>query len=90
MTLEENLEEKSQEAAPAEQPVEQKSSPQKAEPKIEIDETTKCPECHSTHLVRDYERGELVCEECGLVVDENAIDRREGLYNLRPRGASGT
>jgi len=40
-----------------------------------VDEVTRCPECNSTHLVRDYERGELVCEECGLVLDEQFIDQ---------------
>ena len=40
-----------------------------------IDETTKCPECSGIHLVRDYERGELICEECGLIIDENFIDQ---------------
>jgi transcription initiation factor TFIIB len=34
-----------------------------------------CPECGSSHLVRDYVRGELVCEGCGLVVRENYIDK---------------
>lgn len=34
-----------------------------------------CPECGSHHLVRDYVRGELVCEGCGLVVRENQIDK---------------
>ncbi len=40
-----------------------------------IDEITRCPECGSTHLVRDYERGELVCMDCGLVIDESYIDQ---------------
>jgi transcription initiation factor TFIIB len=40
-----------------------------------VEEVTRCPECDSTHLVRDYERGELVCEECGLVLDERFIDQ---------------
>jgi transcription initiation factor TFIIB len=35
----------------------------------------RCPECDSTHLVRDYQRGELVCEDCGLVIDEEYIDQ---------------
>ncbi len=35
---------------------------------------TACPEC-SGHLVQDEERAETVCEDCGLVVDEGAIDR---------------
>lgn len=33
-----------------------------------------CPECQSSHLIRDYVRGELVCESCGLVVREAIID----------------
>ncbi|MFW5903441.1 MAG: transcription initiation factor IIB [Halolamina sp.] len=32
-----------------------------------------CPECAGT-LARDEERGETVCEDCGLVVDEDQID----------------
>jgi transcription initiation factor TFIIB len=40
-----------------------------------VEEVNRCPECQSTHLVRDYERGELVCEECGLVLDERFIDQ---------------
>lgn len=38
-------------------------------------ETLRCPECESANLVADEERGETVCEECGLVVDEDTIDR---------------
>ena len=38
------------------------------------DEIERCPECNSGHLVRDYERGELICEECGLVIDDQFID----------------
>ena len=29
-----------------------------------------CSECHSSNLLRDYERGELVCGSCGLIVSE--------------------
>jgi len=39
-----------------------------------LDEERSCPECGSEHLVRDYARGELVCDACGLVVSEGAID----------------
>lgn len=35
--------------------------------------TETCPECNG-HLVSDEIRGETVCEECGLVVDEDEID----------------
>jgi len=34
-----------------------------------------CPECGSRQLVHDYERAELVCQNCGLVLDEEFIDR---------------
>jgi transcription initiation factor TFIIB len=36
-------------------------------------EQNRCPEC-SGKLVTDDERGETVCAECGLVVDEDQID----------------
>ncbi|HEV2166354.1 MAG TPA: TFIIB-type zinc ribbon-containing protein, partial [Thermoplasmata archaeon] len=32
-----------------------------------------CPECGSTHLTRDDIRGEIVCADCGLVVDASAL-----------------
>jgi transcription initiation factor TFIIB len=38
------------------------------------DETVRCPEC-SGRLVNDSEHGETVCTDCGLVVEENEIDR---------------
>ncbi|HHO57431.1 MAG TPA: transcription initiation factor IIB, partial [Thermoplasmatales archaeon] len=41
--------------------------------KAEVEEIEKCPECGSTHLVQDYERGELVCQDCGLVIDDEYI-----------------
>jgi transcription initiation factor TFIIB len=37
-------------------------------------ETNACPEC-TGRLVNDEEHGEVVCEECGLVVDQDSIDR---------------
>ncbi len=42
--------------------------------KQKIEETINCPECRSTHLTKDYSRAELVCEDCGLVIDEAFID----------------
>ena len=33
-----------------------------------------CPEC-SGSLATDTEHGETVCQDCGLVVDEDSIDR---------------
>ena len=40
----------------------------------EIEIVTKCPECTGEHLVRDYERAEIVCNDCGLVLDDMIID----------------
>ena len=42
--------------------------------KQKIEETIKCPECGSTYLSKDYSRAELVCKDCGLVIDEDIID----------------
>jgi len=39
-----------------------------------IEEIAQCPECGSTHLSKDYSRAELVCRNCGLVLDEDIID----------------
>ncbi|MFI5412869.1 MAG: transcription initiation factor IIB [Candidatus Micrarchaeales archaeon] len=35
---------------------------------------TKCTSCGSTDLIFDNERGELVCNNCGLVIEENVTD----------------
>jgi transcription initiation factor TFIIB len=42
--------------------------------KQKVEETIICPECGSGHLNRDYSRAELVCNNCGLVIDEDFID----------------
>jgi len=34
----------------------------------------KCPECGSKKLTSDYERGEVICNDCGLIISENVID----------------
>ncbi len=36
---------------------------------------TKCPECGGSHLVDDYDRAELVCDSCGLVIEDAKIDQ---------------
>src|SRR6058998_754450 len=48
------------------------SKPSKAETVVE--EELRCPECGSEHIVRDYARGEIVCDTCGLVISESQID----------------
>jgi transcription initiation factor TFIIB len=35
----------------------------------------RCPQCGSPELVKDEERGEIVCSECGLVILEDMLDR---------------
>ena len=39
-----------------------------------VDEIIKCPECNSNDLNKDKYRAELVCNNCGLVIDEDLID----------------
>jgi len=33
-----------------------------------------CPECRSTNIMRDKEKGEIVCTGCGYVLDRNLTD----------------
>jgi transcription initiation factor TFIIB len=40
-----------------------------------IEEIVQCPECGSKHLSKDYSRAELVCRDCGFILDENIIDQ---------------
>jgi len=42
--------------------------------KAPVEFATGCPECGSEHLVKDYERAEIVCETCGLVISDLIID----------------
>ncbi len=44
------------------------------EKKNKLDEITTCPECKGTHIIRDPNRGELICSDCGLVLEEELID----------------
>ena len=41
----------------------------------QVEEISTCPECGSTHLQTDHGRGEMVCETCGLVLDDAFIDQ---------------
>ena len=34
----------------------------------------KCPECESTNLVHDYDTGETICGNCGLVIQDVMMD----------------
>jgi transcription initiation factor TFIIB len=35
----------------------------------------KCPECGSANLIHDYDTGETVCGDCGLVLHEQMMDK---------------
>jgi len=37
--------------------------------------TDKCPECGSANLIHDYDTGETVCGNCGLVLHEQMMDK---------------
>ncbi len=39
-----------------------------------IELINECPECKSEKLKKDYSRAEIVCNDCGLVLDEDLID----------------
>src|SRR3989304_3324527 len=39
-----------------------------------VEYTENCPECRSNSLTKDYERAEIVCNQCGLVIDEKIMD----------------
>lgn len=34
----------------------------------------KCPECGGKKLIKDYEKGEIICANCGLIISENIVD----------------
>lgn len=39
------------------------------------EEVLVCTECGSHHLERDYSHAELVCADCGLVLEDNIVDQ---------------
>ncbi|GAA0294287.1 transcription initiation factor IIB [Halarchaeum salinum] len=55
-----------------ERPTRERSEEQ-AEQEQSSEETQHCPECDSTNIVTD--QGERLCEDCGLVLDDDQIDR---------------
>ncbi|MBS3067030.1 hypothetical protein J4205_04355 [Candidatus Pacearchaeota archaeon] len=34
----------------------------------------RCPECNSVNLTHDEEKGEIICNDCGLIVEEKMVD----------------
>ncbi|WP_232701479.1 transcription initiation factor IIB [Halobacterium wangiae] len=53
---------------------EQRQTEEESTVENENSETFTCPECNG-RVVNDEEHGESVCTECGLVVEEDSIDR---------------
>jgi len=47
----------------------------KEAPKTHNHLADKCPECASKNLVHDYDTGETICGDCGLVVYEQMMDK---------------
>lgn len=37
--------------------------------------TATCPDCGSTRLIKDFNRAEIVCLDCGLVIKKDIVDR---------------
>ena len=44
--------------------------------------TSRCPECNSSHLIYDENRGELLCGDCGLLVEEKMVDTSHELRSF--------
>ena len=40
----------------------------------------KCPECQSINLTYDEHKGEVICQDCGLVVEEKMVDTGQELH----------
>ena len=55
-------------------PVPYRGSMLKKKTRQAIEEIINCPDCGSGHLKKDYSRAELVCGDCGLVLDQDIID----------------
>ena len=39
-----------------------------------MSQVKRCPECGSVSLTYDDQKGEIVCNECGLIVEEKMVD----------------
>jgi len=46
----------------------------------------RCPECNSIHLTYDDQRGEIICNDCGLVVEEKMVDTGQELHGSGDKG----
>jgi transcription initiation factor TFIIB len=46
----------------------------------------RCPECDSINLTYDEQRGEVICADCGLVVEEKMVDTGQEMYGKTDSG----
>jgi transcription initiation factor TFIIB len=46
----------------------------------------RCPECGSINLTYDEQRGEIICNDCGLVVEEKMVDTGQEMYSKSNTG----
>ena len=46
----------------------------------------KCPECGSVNLTYDEQRGEIICNDCGLVIEEKMVDTGQELHGQFEKG----
>ena len=51
-----------------------KEKPQKKATTEDEEEILECKNCGSTDIVADENRGELICEKCGYVLETRLID----------------
>lgn len=42
---------------------------------MDVETVVKCAECASRNIVSDDERGEILCADCGLVIEDSIIDQ---------------
>jgi len=52
------------------------------------DNIKKCPECGSTNLSFNRDRGEIICRDCGLVIEEKMVDFGQEWQESEPEEAS--
>ena len=46
----------------------------------------RCPECNSINLTYDEQKGEVICNDCGLVVEEKMVDTGQEMYGKSDSG----
>ena len=46
----------------------------------------RCPECESVNLFYDEHKGEVICNDCGLVVEEKMVDTGQEIHGSSDKG----